>query len=133
MLLLLVLFVQEAEALVARCPKGVFDIEDLADGSRKATVARPRDCTICRECIREPAWTKRVSIEQVTDHFIFSIESTGALPARALFEEAIRVLVDKCKALLAIVEEGSEAHVMDAAEAAKLTIAAMKTDVDDLA
>lgn len=76
----------EAEALVAACPAHVFDIEELGAPGRagaaaaaaaaapttRARVARPRDCTLCRECIRKPEWTKRVKLERVTDHFICS-------------------------------------------------------------
>lgn len=42
---------EDAVRLEKKCPAGVFDIEDIR-GIKKATVARPRDCTLCRECIR---------------------------------------------------------------------------------
>ena len=61
---------EEAEELVAACPLKVFDIEELASGQKKAVVSRPRDCNLCRECIRRPAWVDRVSLERVADHFI---------------------------------------------------------------
>jgi DNA-directed RNA polymerase I and III subunit RPAC1 len=48
----------------------VFDIEDLGNGHRTAVAARPRACTMCRECIREPAWDERVKLRRVRDHFI---------------------------------------------------------------
>ena len=97
----------------------VFDIEDLG-GSLRATAARPRDCTLCRECVREGRWPNKVTARRVhfgntrrgadrgltprrvcarrvqlrlgrmKDHFIFSIESTGALPPQDLFKEALR-------------------------------------------
>ncbi|CAA6661524.1 unnamed protein product [Spirodela intermedia] len=67
-----------AEELVKKCPVNVFeDIEDLATGKKKAVVANPRACTLCRECI-------------------LKIESTGALPPEVLFSEAVKVLEDKC-------------------------------------
>lgn len=75
------------------CPMGVFDIEDLGGSSRKgdkskrrAIVARPRDCTMCRECIRKDGWDRRVSLKRVARHFIFTVESTGILPP----EEIVR-------------------------------------------
>lgn len=59
-----------ADQLVAKCPMGVFDIEDLGGGRRTAVAARPRDCTMCRECIREPEWDDRVQLLRKRDHFI---------------------------------------------------------------
>lgn len=90
-----------AEELKNKCPKEVFDIEDIANGKKKATVARPRDCTLCRECIRGEAWEQRVSLRRVKDHFIFKIESTGALPHEVLFTEAVKILEEKCERLIA--------------------------------
>ncbi|MCL7041177.1 hypothetical protein MKW94_021127 [Papaver nudicaule] len=89
-----------AEELVKKCPAKVFDIEDLGKGKMKATVARPRSCTLCRECIREENWEERVSLRRVKDHFIFTIESAGQLPPQELFTEAVKILEKKCKGLL---------------------------------
>ncbi|KAJ0981999.1 hypothetical protein J5N97_010254 [Dioscorea zingiberensis] len=64
-------------------------------GDKKAIVANPRACTLCRECIRgvnEP----QVELRRAKDHFIFKIESTGALPPEVLFTEAVKILEDKC-------------------------------------
>ncbi|TYH58382.1 hypothetical protein ES332_D08G149400v1 [Gossypium tomentosum] len=38
---------------------------------RRATVARPRVCTLCRECIRGDDWEKRVALRPVKDNFIY--------------------------------------------------------------
>jgi DNA-directed RNA polymerase alpha subunit len=80
-----------ADELVATCPMKVFDIEDAGSPQRRAVAARPRDCTMCRECIRPAGWDKRVRLTRVRDHFLFTIESTGALSAEDLFREAIKV------------------------------------------
>lgn len=103
----------DAEALVSKCPMNVFDIEDLG-GTVSAVSARPRDCTICRECIRGEMTDKTpfadvVTIHRVMDHFIFSIESTGALPASELFAEAVRILQTKSREVLAGLAEAVEA------------------------
>lgn len=50
--------------------------------SSSGKVARPRDCTMCRECIREPGWSDKVSLTRIADHFIFGIESVGMLPPK---------------------------------------------------
>jgi DNA-directed RNA polymerase alpha subunit len=59
-----------ADELVRTCPVNVFDIEDMGPGERRATVARPRDCTLCRECVRGDGWDKRVQLRRVKEHFI---------------------------------------------------------------
>ncbi|XP_057433078.1 uncharacterized protein LOC130725910 [Lotus japonicus] len=90
-----------AEELKNKCPLKVFDIEDIGKGKRRAKVARPRDCTLCRECIRGgKEWEDRVSLRRVKDHFIFTVESTGALPPELLFTEAVKILEDKCERVI---------------------------------
>lgn len=39
-------------------------------GQKRAAVARPRSCTLCRECIRGDDWDKLVALRRVKDHFI---------------------------------------------------------------
>lgn len=132
----------------------------LADGTSKAIAPRPRQCTMCRECIRRPEWAKRIALERLEDHYIcawrqrrdgahaagvsynspfravpaVSIESTGALPARDLLREALRVLREKCADVKAATEaaQASDKEI-SAADRAKLTMAAMTTEADDLA
>ncbi|XP_057731937.1 uncharacterized protein LOC130947294 [Arachis stenosperma] len=90
-----------AVKLQEKCPVGLFDIEDIGKGKKRATVARPRDCILCRECIREgKEWEDRISLRRVKDHFIFTIESTGALPPEVLFTEAVKILEDKCERVI---------------------------------
>ncbi|KAF5821357.1 putative DNA-directed RNA polymerase [Helianthus annuus] len=91
---------EDAQKLVNKCPVNVFDIEDMGKGVKRATVARPRACTLCRECIREPGWEEKVALRRVKDHFIFTIESTGALPPEVLFTEAVKILEDKCESVI---------------------------------
>ncbi|KAF7851649.1 hypothetical protein BT93_L3306 [Corymbia citriodora subsp. variegata] len=92
---------EKADVLKQKCPAKVFEIEDLADGRKRATVARPRACTLCRECIRDGEdWEKRISLRRVKNHFIFTIESTGALPPEVLFTEAVKILEDKCERVI---------------------------------
>jgi len=51
--------------------------------------ARPRDCTVCRECIRGKSgdgnkWSDLVTIHRVMDHFICACqERRGFLPCIA--------------------------------------------------
>lgn len=56
---------EESQELVAKCPMKVFDIED-----GHAIVARPMNCSMCRECIREPEWEQKIDLLRVRNHFI---------------------------------------------------------------
>ena len=99
----------EADALKAACPMGVFDVEDIGKGTRRAVVARPRDCTTCRECLRPAGWGDRVALSRVMGHYIFSVESTGGLDARVLVSEALKVLEKKARSLLVALDDGAKA------------------------
>ncbi len=72
----------------------VFDIEDLG-GVSTAVVKRPRDCTMCRECIRKDGWDERVELKRKADHFIFTVETSGALAPKDIVREGIRKLKQK--------------------------------------
>lgn len=93
-----------AQEIKEVCPMDVFDIEDIG-GAPTLKAARPRNCTMCRECIRNPKHQKAVKLMRVRDHFIFSVESTGALPPAVLVEEAIKVFIQKLTSTLAMLEE----------------------------
>ena len=100
---------EKARELVKKCPMKVFDIEEMgveekqkeeedrrgAGGRRgevRAVVARPRNCTMCRECVRGDDWSERVQLRRVRDHFIFSVETTGAYTPAGVVKEAIKIL-----------------------------------------
>ena len=90
----------------------VFDIEELQSSSNNsnskkekekersksddviAKAARPRDCTMCRECIRTNGWENndRVSLLRVANHYIFTVESTGCLPPELLVKQVCFIL-----------------------------------------
>lgn len=71
------------------CPLRVFDIEDMGKGVQTAVAARPRDCTMCRECIRTKDWMEYVDLRRVSNHFIFSVETTGAMAPEVLVQEVM--------------------------------------------
>ncbi|CAN7120683.1 unnamed protein product [Brassica rapa subsp. narinosa] len=75
---------EDAERLVEACPVKVFDIEDLGNGRNRERVARPRNCTLCMQCMREnygeevkgegkqrKKWIENVALRRVKNHFIF--------------------------------------------------------------
>lgn len=90
----------EAEELVKMCHAKVFDIEDGA-----VVAKRPRDCTLCRECIRGPERAKNVQLSRTRNHFLFQVESTGALPSATLVTEALGILAEKCNTLEAALND----------------------------
>ena len=56
----------------------------------RVVVARPRQCSMCRECVRGEGWSERVQLRRVRDHFIFSVETTGAYTPAGVVKEAIK-------------------------------------------
>jgi len=98
----------EAKAIHASCPMGVFDIEDIGSKKERLSVARPRSCTMCRECVRPKENQKLIKLLRKRDHFIFSVESTGALKPAVLVEEAIKIFIAKATTTLANLEDASD-------------------------
>ncbi len=95
----------DAEKLKETCPMNVFDIEDLADGvGPRIVTARPRDCTMCRECIREPEMESKIKLRRVRDHYIFTVETSGALKPEDMVREAIIAFKAKVSNLLNALE-----------------------------
>jgi DNA-directed RNA polymerase I and III subunit RPAC1 len=90
---------ERAAALKKLCPMDVFDIEDVG-GVATATVARPLQCSMCRECIREDDWHGYVSLGRVKDEFLFTVESTGAKTPQQLVAQALDELHRKCTVVL---------------------------------
>lgn len=96
------------------CPLGVFDIEDIKVPGKTekvptAIVSRPRDCTMCRECVRKDGWADSVILKRKADHFIFSVESSGCIPATDVVEHAIDILKAKANKFYNLADEYIEA------------------------
>ncbi|XP_003386510.1 PREDICTED: DNA-directed RNA polymerases I and III subunit RPAC1-like isoform X2 [Amphimedon queenslandica] len=84
-----------AEKLASCFSKGVIRVQDVS-GQKRAVVSNPRRDTCSREVLRHEDLKDSVQLSRVKDHFIFSVESTGALSADTLVLEAIRVMIEKC-------------------------------------
>ncbi len=69
---------------------------------QEVLVKRPRDCTMCRECIREEVAEeeKSVYLGKVEDHYIFTIEAVGMLPPKDIFLQAIEIFRKKIDSYL---------------------------------
>ena len=97
---------------------------------------RCRRCHRCRNICTQRLTHQRPSSARSASAFpTVSVESTGALSARDLVLVALDILREKTVKVTAAFDAAlaSETHgVMDAASATRATIAAMRTDVDDL-
>jgi DNA-directed RNA polymerase I and III subunit RPAC1 len=91
---------EEADKLVGCFGEGVLEVVPGPAGIRVARVANARACTMSREVHRHPDLAPHVRLQRVRDHFIFSVESTGALKAAELVSEAIACMVDKAELVL---------------------------------
>ncbi|XP_065662237.1 DNA-directed RNA polymerases I and III subunit RPAC1 isoform X2 [Hydra vulgaris] len=85
-----------AETLAKCFSKGVIKVIE-ENGITRAVVDNPRKDSGMREIYRNEILKKIVKLEKVRDHFIYSVESTGALPPDLLVEEAIKILHAKCR------------------------------------
>ncbi|KAK0047233.1 DNA-directed RNA polymerases I and III subunit RPAC1 [Biomphalaria pfeifferi] len=90
----------QAEKLQKCFSPGVIELEESEDGRQIARVANPRLDSCSRNVFRHDDLKDGVKLQKVRDHFIFSVESTGILPADVLVSESIKVLIGKCQKFL---------------------------------
>jgi len=95
-----------AHRLKACFPKGVIKV-DTVDGEDVARVANCRRDTCSREVLRHPDLKDCVKLTRVKDHFIFTVESVGALPPNVIFTEAVDILMQKCQTLIKEIDQPS--------------------------
>jgi len=89
----------DAEELCQLCPKGVFKVNNKG----AAEVGNVRECTSCRECIRQEKYKDIIELGKVADHYEFHIESVGMYTPESIFFRAIDVLkkkINSCHDLL---------------------------------
>lgn len=79
---------------------GVISLFTNKKGEVEARVTSARNDSGSREVLRWPEFDDKVRLNKVRDHFIFSVESTGALKAHEIVTESIKVLMDRCKYFL---------------------------------
>lgn len=66
-------------------------------GIRTARIANARADTGSRNILRDQYLKDAVRIDSVKDHFIFSVESVGALTVASLVKEACEILKGRCE------------------------------------
>ncbi len=74
---------------VDECPVGILEVMD-----GKARVKNIYECLICKSC-EENCTEGSIKVRYNPKSFIFSLESTGALSAEEIIEEAINILINK--------------------------------------
>lgn len=72
-------------------PTGVIGIDD----NDAAYVADARKDTVLREVLRHEEFNGKVKLGRKKNHFIFNVESTGAMPPTEIFLKSVRVLKNK--------------------------------------
>ena len=76
-------------------PEGVIGIK-MVDNTEVAYVQDARKDTATREVLRHKELKDLVELSRVRDHFIFTVESIGVLPAVEIVKESIKILIAKC-------------------------------------
>lgn len=77
-------------------PPGVIGIDENANG---AFVQDARKDTVSREVLRHDEFAGKVKLGRVRDHFVFNVESTGAMTPEEIFFKSVRVLKNKAQYL----------------------------------
>ncbi|XP_065216800.1 DNA-directed RNA polymerases I and III subunit RPAC1 isoform X2 [Planococcus citri] len=90
---------EQAQRLKSSFSDGVIELRKHK-GKIKAQVVNARYDSCSRNVFRFDDLKDCVKISRVPDHYIFTIESVGALPPNTLFLEAIKVLKSKCDTIL---------------------------------
>ncbi|KAJ8673755.1 hypothetical protein QAD02_005017 [Eretmocerus hayati] len=79
---------------------GVIEIVETSKGVQEAKVKNARYDSCSRNVFRHDDLKDCVQLGRVPDHFIFNVESVGALPSSVLFVESVKVLREKCRSFL---------------------------------
>jgi len=79
---------------------------DVPGGVAPSPIAsRPRPCAMCSKPRPYPNWESKVQMGKRRDHFIFSVESTGALPPEVIFQESVKTLMQKASDIASLLKD----------------------------
>ncbi len=81
---------------VEACPKGIMKLED-----GRAVAVNQEACILCRACVQE-CEENAVQLRASDEKFIFTIESTGALPPLEVLRQACRCISKKAERMIAL-------------------------------
>lgn len=94
-------FGADAKLLQKSFSPGVIElVENEKRGEKEARVADPRYDSCSRNVFRHESLKNSVKLERIPDHFIFNVESIGAVEPAVLFLQAVKVLKQKCRTFL---------------------------------
>ena len=93
-----------AQRLQSCFSEGVIGIKK-SKGSQEAYVKNARYDACSRNIYRHEDLKESVEMSKVRDHFIFNIESVGAIPPEELVPMAMDVLVEKCDYFINVLEQ----------------------------
>ena len=96
---------EAAERLQSCFSPGVIEVKTDKDGQQVASVKDSRYDACSRNVFRHEDLKDCVELTKVRDHFIFNIESVGALPPEDLVLMAMDVMVEKCDYFINILEK----------------------------
>lgn len=91
---------EAAERLKSSFSPGVIEI----DKKGRAIVVDSRKDHLARNHLRHEDLKDAVRTSLVKDHFIFTVESTGARPAHEIVKDSFDILIGKCNKFLRDVE-----------------------------
>jgi DNA-directed RNA polymerase subunit D len=76
---------------VESCPKGVIRLE-----KGKIAVIDPEQCTQCADCVKAcPSDPPSIKMSELPDTVLFTVESTGAIPAGRIVSEAFDIMKER--------------------------------------
>mmetsp|Transcript_16775 Transcript_16775/g.30986 ORF Transcript_16775/g.30986 Transcript_16775/m.30986 type:complete len:358 (-) Transcript_16775:97-1170(-) len=88
---------KEAREHTQASSMSIFDVEET-DDTKRAVATKPRACSTSRESLENfPGDEGSLQLVKAKNHYIFTIESVGCVPAPLLFERALQKLRDKCE------------------------------------
>lgn len=92
-------------------PKGVIGVrKHKRSDQEEVYVKDARKDTVSREVLRHAEFEGKVKLGRVRDHFLFDVESTGAIKPEALLPSAIAVLLEKIRVVRKGVEQLESQH-----------------------
>lgn len=96
----------EAAEILQQCfSPGVIGIRHTKEGRKIAVVNNSRYDSSSRNVFRHDDLKDAVVITKIQDHFIFNVESVGAMKPGIVFVEAVKFLKNKCLNLIQELEE----------------------------
>lgn len=98
---------EDAEQLAHLYEPGVFELIPANVPGKRVTVkvVNPYACTMSRNYMRNPTLEKAIKMTRIPNHFIFSVESVGMHKPAVLVAEALKVLQQKCTALIDLTKQ----------------------------